>query len=699
MRVQTKFVLIFAGYAVLLVICGFGLFDYNRGVQQVVAGEAARSARHIVAQVVDGHQAPYYCYLKQLRLQGHLDRLIAGETEGSVHQIASALECFDIDGFCVFNSSFERQYRQVREGAFLPDPFPVFASFGPQMFTEQDERHFFTWYEEQLLEIFVAAVRISSEAPDGYIAIARAWNAERLLQMDLTGTRNIEFRLFAAEPLLESVPQAFVVQQELKDWSGRTVAYLHAEYNTPLSALHELLEREAVLQVLLPGTFAFLLMFCLLFWVIWPLRRLEGALARGDAGPLKNMRIHGRSNEFGKIAALIGDFFTQRMELEQARDTAQNASLAKNRFLATLSHEIRTPMNSMVGMIDLLKQGELSGDQGKLIGILDRSCEGLLCIINDMLDFSRIEAGKLRLNPEEFNMYQLAEDLELAAVQLRGEKQIGIDLFIDPELPRWLIGDEGRIRQVLLNLISNAVKFTDHGHVQISIFVRQREAAVCHLLFLVADTGIGIHPDKHAHIFQTYAQATTSESLIAGSGLGLAICRKLVDLMGGTIGLESQLGEGALFSVELDLPVAEMSRMRVPDASGHSLKNSGPLDLAVLVVEDQSLNAQVLSRMLQQLGCRTAIAENGIVALEKMGQSAYDVILMDCHMPLMDGYECTRAIRQQEQGTAAHMTIIAVTADAMPGTRERCLACGMDDYMSKPILLAGLRKTLSKYMS
>ncbi|MFC1467075.1 response regulator [Verrucomicrobiota bacterium] len=691
MRVQTKFMLVFAGYMILLTLCGVGLYEYNRGVRRVVTSEVARSVEYIVSQAVDFRCVPYYRFLTQFRKCRYVGRLVAGDTsERGVADIASAIDCYDIDAISFFNSDFERTFRKAREGVAQPDRFPVPASLSGQVFAAQDELHFFMKHAGQLLEVCAVAVRDPASRILGYIAVTRVWDDSLLMRMDLAGTRNVVFRLSESGDVADHSSQGVVAHRDLKDWAGRTVAHLHARYESPLNGLHKLQEQEALLQVVFPGSFAVLLILCLLFWVIWPLRRLESALAAGNAVSLKG--LGGRRNEFGKMATLIGRFFEQNKELETARDAAMSASRAKSGFLAAMSHEIRTPMNSLMGMIDLLKRGQVGEEQERLIGIMDRSCESLLTIINEILDFSRIEAGKLNLNPEEFNLYQLAEDLELAAFQLRGDKPVDIDLFIDSELPRWLVGDEVRIRQVFLNLISNAVKFTEEGRVQISIIVKGTGSGFCNVVLMVADTGIGIEPEQYPRIFNSYAQAVTPESIIAGSGLGLAICKKLVELMDGIIEVDSTPNEGSVFSVELKLPVARLGTKELAVAP-----RSGPLDLAVLIVEDQSMNAQVLEGMLLQIGCRADVAEDGAVALERLQQGSYDVIFMDCHMPVMDGYECTRRIREMEKSTSVHIPILALTADAMAGTRERCLKAGMDDYLTKPIQLDGLREVLGKY--
>jgi CheY-like chemotaxis protein len=239
--------------------------------------------------------------------------------------------------------------------------------------------------------------------------------------------------------------------------------------------------------------------------------------------------------------------------------------------------------------------------------------------------------------------------------------------------------------------------FTNAGHVESSILVKSNKEGVWRVLILVGDTGIGIDPDKYGHIFQAYAQAASPEFIMSGSGLGLAICKNLVALMDGTIAVESVLGEGSMFTVELSLPAARIEARQSPLTRVPAPRRA-PLGGSILVVEDQELNAQVLTRMLDQLGLAAHVVGNGKDALVRLNDTHYDVILMDCHMPIMDGYECTRQIRQMES-SAARTPIIAVTADAMPESRKRSMDAGMDEYLIKPILLDDLREVLAKYLS
>lgn len=696
MRVLTKFMLVFTGYVALLVVCCVNLFEYNRGVRRVVMSEARRSASYILAQTLDYRHASYYRYLMQLRRCGSFDYLMGpASLHACTADVESATECYDFDGVCVLDSAGQLRFHYSRSGRSPEICADAIAHL--QQTGEQDPSRFFRWQGQQLFEVCVAPVPGAAAAPKGYLAVMRLWTPLRLIQMDLSGTRNVNFHIsrmpYPDDSLLKNQP--------LQNEAGDVVAYFCARYHSPLSGVCELLEREAMLQAVLPGIFAVLLFLCLLMWVIRPLRRLERALADGSIMPLKRM-IRLRHSEFGKMAVLIGRFFDQNRQLSDARDAAQGANLAKSSFLATMSHEIRTPMNSLVGMLDLLKQGAMSEEQVKLVGIMDRSCESLLTIINAILDLSRIEAGKLQLHLEAFNFYQLVDDLEVAAVQLCADKPVVVDFFIDPDLPRWLLGDEGRVRQVLLNLIGNAVKFTDKGHVQVSALKQVCADGDCRMVLLVSDTGIGIDPGLRDIIFQTYAQAST-EGIASGSGLGLPICKKLLELMDGTIEVQSTLGEGSVFSVELSLPIARMDQLTLSDQSSPVVTRLPVASLEkrrsrILIVEDQAMNALVLVRMLERLGCSSEVATEGESALELLQDQSFDLIFMDCHMPVMDGYECTRRIREMEKNTGNRIPILAVTADAMVGTRERCLRAGMDDYISKPVVLANLQPALSRYL-
>ena len=405
--------------------------------------------------------------------------------------------------------------------------------------------------------------------------------------------------------------------------------------------------------------------------------------------------LKGRITHYAAIERDITSRKSHEVMLLNAKNAAESANRAKGDFLANMSHELRTPMNGILGMTGLLSDTPLSGDQMELVETVKKSSETLLMLLNDILDFSKIEAQELTLEEIPFDMKKTMSDVINLLEPLAQRKNLELTLNYNPSSPTHVIGDSARIRQIVTNLIGNAIKFTEKGSIKVDIASRRLADGRTDFFCRIDDTGAGIPEDKRDKIFQKFTQADESTTRkYGGTGLGLAICKHLTEMMGGEIGVQSIEGKGSSFwfTMPLSIPTAEQIKQftdsKLTDMKNqlHIASSSDFSESSVLVIDDHPINLMFAAKLLKKFGFATVdTIDNGHTALERLEHTHYDIIITDCQMPEMDGYEVSRAIRANEAGTGRHVPIIAMTANAMMGDREKCIAAGMDyDEIAAP---------------
>jgi len=431
-----------------------------------------------------------------------------------------------------------------------------------------------------------------------------------------------------------------------------------------------------------------------------------------DMSALAVTALENRTNA-SKLALANAQIEEERTRLA-ARVLERTAQLeyanhAKDSFLATMSHEIRTPLAGLLGMMELLGLSRLDREQEEMLSAAQKSGNSLLRIVNDILDWSKIEAGKLELAPRAATLADMFKSVTDTYAQIASEKDLHLNVSIDPELSGAHVFDSLRVSQILNNFTSNAIKFTEHGIVKLGANRLARQDGSETVRFSVQDSGTGISPEQQQRLFQHYEQASADTArMYGGTGLGLAICRRLSELMGGTLSVESSPGEGSIFCLTVELPVADRADQehlsRIIEQSGDALPDISPLvtagqSLSVLVVDDHPLNRMLIKQQLGMLGLQVETAESGTPALALWQRGHFDLIVTDCHMPEMDGYELTYRIRDLEQQAGTPRTpIIAWTANVLAEEEERCHTAGMDDLLTKPTELADLRAMLLKWL-
>ncbi|GAB3760398.1 response regulator [Spirosoma pomorum] len=393
----------------------------------------------------------------------------------------------------------------------------------------------------------------------------------------------------------------------------------------------------------------------------------------------------------------ISDRVQSQNRLQEAKEIAEKAAKVKENFLANMSHEIRTPLNAILGFSDLLSTTTLDSDQQEFVGFVRTAGKNLLTIVNDILDISKIEAGMIRLESIPFSIYLLTASIKTMLQPSAVDKNLYLRIETDPDIPPVLLGDPTRLTQILLNLLSNATKFTKRGGVILRVEKEEQSAETVRIRFLVEDTGIGIEPSVLPTIFERFQQASDfTTRFYGGTGLGLNIVKSLAELQGGSVSVSSTVNTGSVFTVEITYKIAEPQPTNLTKAQESPNAIADDRQVCILVVEDNHINQKLILQVIKRLGYHVDLADNGQKAIDSLLSKSYDIVLMDIQMPIMDGYETTRQIRNQLQSS---VPIIAMTAHALASEREECLKAGMNDFLSKPFQVDDLQRLIKKYLA
>jgi signal transduction histidine kinase/CheY-like chemotaxis protein len=729
MKIHNRFLLFLllsiAVYALALHVLRGGAERISAMLLNVELGEAAKHLN----QIIEVERAPME--------KGIFDNTFWDDMVAFVHHPRREWAKENIeDGFTNFGVQFVWVYDADLELLYSMPSAPSAAAANPDEVRLSPAqlrealaggwfRHFFERPPGQLpVEYFTAPIQPSADnerrtPPHGFLVGARRLDAGYIQRLSGLAGSDVSLQPWqaAAPPTNRADPASGSIEvfSPIADRRGAPLAALRAEnVNEGIYQLRTSLARYNALYLAFAIVNLALLAAFIVAWVKIPLRRISESLDRHDLAPVS--RYLDARHEFGTLARLMRSFFQQRealvtelemhkqyeAHLREARDLADRAAHAKADFLSVMSHELRTPLNAVIGLATLLLDDRPRPDQIENLGALKLAAENLMVLINDVLDFNKIEAGKLVLEQREVDLRRLCADLVRSFEPQARAKGLSLAAEIAPAVPPTVIGDPLRVSQVLANLLSNAIKFTDRGGVTLAAGLASDAGTRVRIAFRVADTGIGIAAEAQRQIFDLFTQADSeSTRRYGGTGLGLTIVSKLLALMGSAVELDSTPGQGSTFRFVLEFARAPMAGAERGAArpTADETARGGVAGRRVLVVEDNAVNRELAVTFLRRWGCSVDTAENGLAAVEKAAARPYDLILMDLQMPQLSGIDATSRIRRNLRGPNARTLIVAFTATNPEDNLADVDAAGFDDYIAKPIDPDKLRATLERALA